>query len=136
MNKPARAARGKRAALLAGFFLCAALLPALPARAARFSGDYLLQVCAADKNGKELSPGSHIACQAYIAGVMDYHSLMRSLGIAPSMDFCVPDNVGLYEVQARVASYIFRNRHEQGPFIASPGVAMALYQAYPCKTKK
>ncbi len=118
------------------FLSCVVSFSLAPAWAARFSGDYLLQVCASDKNGKELSPGSHIACQAYIAGILDYHNLMRSLGVAPTVDFCVPEEIGLYEIQGKVASYIFRNRHEQGPFIASPGVAMAMYQAYPCGKKK
>ena len=102
------------------------------AQAARFSGDYLLQVCVSDKEGKELLPGSHVACQAYIAGILDYHNLIKSLGTAPSVDFCVPDGVGLTEIQHRVASYLYRNKHEQGPFIASPGVALALFQAFPC----
>lgn len=132
MNKAERVMRGIFPVFLLSFFL----LSFLPAQAARFSGDYLLQVCASDKNGKELSPGSHIACQAYVAGILDYHSLMRSLGAAPSLDFCVPEEENLYEIQGKVVSYIYRNRHEQGPFIASPGVAMALYQAYPCGKKK
>jgi hypothetical protein len=103
------------------------------ARAANFSGDYLLQMCASDEQGRELSPGSHIACQAYIAGILDYHSVLKTLGTAPSVDFCVPDDVGLNEVQKKVTAYLFRNKHEQGPFIASPAVALALFQAYPCK---
>ncbi|MCB1721859.1 MAG: hypothetical protein KDI11_08910, partial [Alphaproteobacteria bacterium] len=63
----------------------------VPAVAARFSGDYLLQVCGSDKQGNELLSGGHIACQAYISGLMDYHNLIRSLGTAPSVDFCVPE---------------------------------------------
>jgi hypothetical protein len=109
---------------------------ALPAHAARFTGEYLLQVCASDKNGKEIVPGGHIACQAYIAGVMDYHNLIKSMGTAPGIDFCVPDQEGMYNVQRRVTSYVFRKRSEHAAFIASPGVALALYGAYPCKGKK
>lgn len=108
------------------------LLFCIPAQAARFSGDYLLQMCASDKNGKELSPGGHIACQAYIAGILDYHNLIRSMGAAPSVDFCVPEDVGLNKLQRDVASYIFKNKKEHGAFIASPGVALGLYNAYPC----
>lgn len=109
------------------------LVLSVPVNAARFSGDYLLQVCAADQGGKETVPGGHIACQAYIAGILDYHNLIRSLGTAPSVDFCVPESATLNEVHNKVRSYIYKNHHEQGPFIASPGVALALYQAYPCK---
>jgi hypothetical protein len=111
--------------------LCFAIVPQVSA--ANFSGDYLLQVCSSDKQGRELSPGSHIACQAYIAGILDYHSVLKTLGTAPSIDFCVPDGVGLNEVQKKVTAYLSRNKHEQGPFIASPGVSLALFQAYPCK---
>ena len=102
------------------------------AQAARFSGEYLLNMCASDKNGKELVKGGHIACQAYIAGVLDYHNLIRSLGTAPSVDFCVPANATLNDLQKRVVSYIFRNKNEHAKFIASPGVALALYEMFPC----
>ena len=100
--------------------------------AARFSGEYLLQVCGVDEKGKELVDGGHIACQAYIAGVLDYHNLIRSLGTAPSVDFCVPSDTGLTALQRRVTSYIFKNRGEHESFIASPGVALALFAHYPC----
>jgi Rap1a immunity proteins len=111
-------------------------LAAQPAEAARFSGDYLLQMCASDKNGKELVPGGHVACQSYIAGVIDYHNLIRSLGTAPSVEFCLPESVGLNEVQDKVAAYIYKNKQEHGAFVASPAVALALYNSYPCGKKK
>jgi len=117
------------------FLLCFVLLP-LPTHAAQFSGDYLLQVCLSDKNGKELSPGSHVACQAYIAGILDYHNFIRSLGTAPSLEFCVPEGTGLYEIQSKVVQYLAHHRQDQGPFIASPAVTLALYNAYPCKKPK
>ncbi len=105
-------------------------------RAAQFSGSYLIQVCASDKEGKELVPGGHIACQGYISGVLDYHNLIRSLGTAPSIDFCVPDDVNLNGVQATVVNYLIRNEDDHGNFIAAPGVALALFEAYPCNKKK
>lgn len=106
------------------------------ARAAQFSGSYLLHVCGVDENRKELAPGGHIACQSYIAGVLDYHNLLRSLGAAPSIDFCVPESTTLEELHIRVYSYIFKHRKEHGAFTAAPAVALALNQAYPCKQKK
>ncbi len=109
-----------------------ALMAVSSARAAQFSGDYLLQVCGVNAQGEELVEGGHIACQAYIAGVMDYHGLIRSLGTAPSVDFCVPEDMSMHEIQKNVVNCIHENHHEQGPFIASPGVALALFQAYPC----
>ncbi len=116
-----------------GVLLCSLCMP--PVRAAEFSGDYLLQVCASDKDGKELSPGSHIACQAYIAGILDYHNLISSLGTAPSLEFCVPEGTSLYEIQRKVVRHLFRNKQDQGPFIAAPAVALALFNAYPCGHK-
>lgn len=113
--------------------LLLAVLFTMPVQAARFSGQYLLQVCGSDEEGRELVEGGHIACQAYIAGVLDYHNLIRSLGTAPSVDFCVSDDVTMKDIQSQVSSYIFENHHEQGPFIASPGVALALFSAYPCE---
>ncbi|MCE7887844.1 MAG: hypothetical protein DYH13_10140 [Alphaproteobacteria bacterium PRO2] len=107
-----------------------------PAQAARFSGDYLLQMCLSDKNGKELVPGGHVACQSYIAGVLDYHNLIRSLGTSPSVEFCVPENVGLNQLQKDVASYLYKNKSQHGAFIAAPAVALALFNAYPCGKKK
>ena len=104
-----------------------------PAQAARFSGDYLLQMCASDKDGREVVPGGHIACQAYIAGVMDYHTLLRSMGTAPSVDFCVPEGTSMGQLQLDVFRYIYRNRKMHGQFTATPGVALALYERYPCR---
>jgi len=106
-----------------------------PAHAARFSGDYLLQMCASDKDGNELVPGGHTACQSYISGVMDYHNLIRSMGTSPSVEFCVPETVGLNELQEKVAAYIFKNKKQHGAFVASPAVALALYNYYPCGKK-
>lgn len=106
-----------------------------PSNAVRFTGDYLLHVCASDEQGRELVAGGHIACQAYIAGIMDYHNILKTMGTAPSVDFCVPDDVGLYKVQSKIQSYIFRNRQQHSSFIAAPGVALGLFTAFPCKRR-
>lgn len=106
---------------------------AAPASAARFSGEYLLSMCGSDRNGRELAPGGHIACQAYIAGVLDYNNLIRSLGTAPSVDFCVPEGVSMNDLQEQVVSYLLRNREDHAKFIAAPGVALALFEIFPCK---
>ncbi len=103
------------------------------AQAARFSGKYLLHVCASDANGKELVEGGHIACQAYIAGVLDYNTLIQSLGTAPSVEFCVPDNVDMNLLQKQVYSYVYQTRKLHNSFIAAPAIALALHGYYPCK---
>lgn len=111
------------------------LIPPVSARAAQFSGDYLLSMCSSDAQGKELVAGGHIACQAYIAGVLDYHNLVKSLGTAPSVNFCVPEGVTMNQLQMVVARYLQMRRSQHGSFIAAPGVALALFSAYPCKKK-
>lgn len=103
--------------------------------AREFSGAYLLQMCASAESGTELVPGGHIACQSYIAGVIDYHVLLRSLGTAPSIDFCIPDSVTLDLIQKVVALYLMRNR-QHAEFVAAPAVSLALYQSWPCKAAK
>ncbi len=108
----------------------------LKAHAARFTGNYLLEMCAVDKDGKEIVAGGHALCQSYIAGLLDYHNLMRSMGGAPSVDFCVPDGEPLNKLQNVVAAYLYKNKNDHGSFVASPGVALALYGSYPCKKKK
>ena len=122
---------GNRALL--GFVALALLACPLQAQAARFSGEYLLKVCASDKDGKELIEGSHIACQAYIAGVLDYHNLLSSLGTSPSIAFCVPEDASMNDLQKGVTRYLYLNRSEHAKFVAAPGVALALYKLFPCE---
>ncbi|HEY8190973.1 MAG TPA: Rap1a/Tai family immunity protein [Alphaproteobacteria bacterium] len=106
-----------------------------PAQAARFSGAYLYQICNMDKNGKEIVKGGHTACQAYIAGVIDYHTLLQSMKIAPKIDICIPTNTPSATLHAVVLKYLAKNNtHDE--FVAAPAVTMALYGAYPCKRGK
>lgn len=109
---------------------------ALPAQAARFTGNYLLEMCASDAKGKELVPGGHAVCQSYIAGQVDYHKLLQSLNNPPAINFCVPEDVPLSKLQNIVARYLLENKNEHGSFIASPAISLALYNAYPCNKKK
>lgn len=107
-----------------------------PAFAVRFTGGYLMQMCGVDKDGKEVAPGAHSACQSYISGVVDYHVLIRSLGTAPSVDFCIPKNVTLNDLQLIVETYLFKHEQEHRDFVAAPAVALALYEAFPCSSSK
>jgi hypothetical protein len=119
--------------------LLCALLFAAPARAEDtagfFSGAYLADMCASDKRGKEMIKGGHTACQAYIAGVIDYHKLMKSLGTAPTIDFCVPNTVPMRRLQNIVWVFLAQNQ-QHTDFIASPAVSLALYEYYPCPVAK
>lgn len=114
-------------------FTCLALtLIPLRAEAARFSGAYLLQLCDMDGKGREKLKGGHIACQAYIGGVIDYHNVLQSLKIAPSVDICIPQETGSQELHAVVLAFLLRHT-EHDSFVAAPAVTMALYEAYPCE---
>jgi hypothetical protein len=114
--------------------LAVLLFPA-SAGAAQVSGDYLMSVCAMDKDGKEIVPNGHVTCQSYIAGVMDYHSFTKSLGIASSFDFCIPKDLSLFEIHTKVQAFLLKHAAQYGPFIASPAVMVALNEAYPCVKK-
>lgn len=102
------------------------------AQSAEFSGNYLLKVCSSDPQGNEQVAGGHTACQAYIAGIVDYHKLIKSLKTAPGVDFCIPEQTTLAEMQQAVVIYLSGTRKHDG-FIASPAVAIALHKAFPCR---
>jgi hypothetical protein len=99
---------------------------------ALISGAYLLELCKRDQNGKETVAGGHSACQAYIAGLIDYHNLLRSLGTSPNIDLCVPPTAKLNDLQDIVWKYLDRNAYHDS-FIAAPAVSLALFQVFPCK---
>jgi len=100
--------------------------------AAQFSGEYLIKVCSVNKYGNEVVKGGKIACQAYIAGVIDYHNMLRAMDLTSDMNFCIPDGVTLNEIQLRVLAYMYKRAKLHRKFIAAPGVAMALFSIYPC----
>lgn len=99
---------------------------------ALISGAYLLELCKRDPDGKEQIEGAHIACQSYIAGLVDYHNLLRSLGTSPNIDLCVPNTVKLNDLQDIVWQYLNVNNHHDA-FIAAPAVSLALFEVFPCK---
>ncbi|MBU0859728.1 MAG: hypothetical protein KJ667_07300 [Alphaproteobacteria bacterium] len=105
------------------------------AHAARFSGKYLLELCDFGPDGKEKIAGGHAACQAYIAGVLDYHAFLQGMKIAPKTDICVPQSATMNQVHAVVLKYLKANTQHDG-FVAAPAVTTALYQVYACRKKK
>ena len=110
----------------------ALLIITLPAQAGHFSGAYLRQLCTLTEEGEEILNRGATACQAYILGIVDYHNLIQSLGTAPSVELCVPDNISPNDLQRVVVSYL--NKHYQhDSFNAAPAVALALFKRYPCK---
>lgn len=100
-----------------------------------FSGSYLRELCQRNAKGKETVKGGHTACQSYIAGIIDYHMLMKSLGTAPTIDFCVPNTEKMSKLQDIVWVYLESNR-QHSDFIAAPAVTLALYEYYPCRKRR
>ena len=91
-----------------------------------------MKLCESNADGSEVIQGSHTACQSYIAGIVDYHKLLRTLGTSPSIDFCVPNTAKLNDLQSIVWNYLESNAHHDA-FNAAPAVNIALFSYYPCK---
>jgi Rap1a immunity proteins len=115
-------------------FLC--LIPQKAEAAALFSGEYLIQICDVDGRGNEKVKGGMAACQSYISGVIDYHNMLRSMDLTSNMNFCVPHDITLNELQMNVLGYLKRNKKLHRNFVAAPAVAMALFSTYPCSKKR
>ena len=90
-------------------------------------GTVLAESCAAGSN-----PAAINRCVGYVAGVIDYHVVMQSLGTNPTTDFCLPKELQVEEAAVSVIAYIKAHPHQAG-FIAAPAVALALNALYPCR---
>ena len=108
------------------------MLSSNSANAAQFSGEYLIKVCAVDFTGRELVKGGKIACQAYISGVIDYHNMLRAMDLTSDMNFCIPEDTSLNELQIRILAHLYKRAKLHRKFTAASGVAMALFSLYPC----
>ena len=126
----------KKALYLAVICLCL-WLPVRQAHAAYVTGGDLVKSCSSDDTQDLFS------CMHYIAGVIDYHVMMQSLGTAPTTDFCLPENLPLEKAAVVVMRYL-KKSPQHTDFIAAPAVIMALHEKFPCgpirvpveKTKK
>lgn len=137
MIKHLRHSRAMRAAMIIPAFAGMLLLPTFALAqdtSGFFSAAYLQKLCERNAKGKEVVKGGHTACQAYIAGTIDYHKLMKSLGTAPTIDFCVPNTEKMSKLQDIVWVFLKQNG-QHTDFIAAPAVTLALYEYYPCPKK-
>lgn len=96
-----------------------------PASAAYVTGDELAASCEGD------TPQDIFTCTGYIAGVIDYHVIMQSLGTTPTIDFCLPETLSLDAAAFTVMQYL-KKAPQHDSFIAAPTVTMALHEKYPC----
>lgn len=103
---------------------------ARPAGAAYVTAGDLLTLC------RSPDEKDRFGCMAHIAGIVDYHVMMQSLGTEPaSADFCLPDDLPLDKVAAAVTDELAASP-QSGSFIAAPAVLLALSKAYPCAAPK
>ena len=114
------------------FFLLSSQTHAQKQTGPLFSGAYLLELCKRDALGGEMVKGGHTACQAYIAGVIDYQDILISLGTKTSVDMCVPNTAKMNDLQDIVWVYLERNSQHDA-FNAAPAVILALNNVFPCK---
>ena len=119
------------------FFICVAIFifSIKTAQAEPLNGDGLMQICRPDPStaAKTKDDGRIDRCRHYISGVMDYHSLLNSLGTIPvGANFCVPFNTSELDIQKAVYAFLKEHpRYADRP--AVPAVAVALSRAFPCK---
>lgn len=114
--------------LVLGASLC---LAALPAQAGITIGA-LSQLCGFDASGKELAVGAHAGCQSYIAGIVDYHDLFKSVGkTSAAVDFCLPPTLTYSDIQRVVLEYLqSHSQYANSP--AASAVVVALHKEFSC----
>jgi len=114
----------KKVSLLTGIFMCL-LFYGEQARAAYVTGNDLVTSCMGE------SPQEIFSCFNYVAGVIDYHTMMQSLGTVPVIDFCLPKSLPIDQAALAVLTYL-KKSPQHASFIAAPAVIMALQKTYPC----
>jgi hypothetical protein len=104
----------------------AVLCPARPARAQFVATRELEHECLSKKK-EDIA-----ACVNYVAGVVDYHVMLQSLGTAPTIDFCLPASITKEQAAMIVMAYL-STRPQHDAFIASAAIPLALNKAFPCR---
>jgi len=91
------------------------------------TGDTLKLYCSSEESGDV------IACANYIAGIIDYHVFMQTMGVMHDFGFCIPEGVTIEAASFVVMKYL-KSSPYYDPFIGASSVIMALHSQYPCKT--
>jgi len=113
--------------LLLSFSLLSFPTAQAQAKAAYLTSNDLLVLC------KSAKKNDLVNCHGYMAGIIDYHNLVKTLGRAPSVDFCIPAQISIEQVTKTVLKYLAKSpQHDY--FIAAPAVALALYKEFPCSS--
>lgn len=90
------------------------------------TGEELVRNCISE------SKQDNTACIYYIAGVIDYHSVLQSLAIAPTIDFCMPASISKEQAAVLVLAYM-RQSPQHDAFIAATSIPLALNKVFPCR---
>ncbi|MBI1215582.1 MAG: hypothetical protein GC185_07175 [Alphaproteobacteria bacterium] len=102
------------------------LAPVRPAQAQYVATAELERDCLS-KNKEDIA-----ACVNYVAGVIDYHVMLQSLGTAPTISFCLPANLTKEQAAVVVMAYL-RTRPQHDAFIAAAAIPLALNKTFPCR---
>lgn len=102
---------------------------ATPARAMYMSSADLSARCQSDR-----SEDIH-ACTSYVAGVIDYHLLLQSLGTNPTMPFCMPESINMQQAAVIVMAYL-KTAPQHDAFVAASAIPLAINKAFPCAAPK
>lgn len=124
--KTASGIGGFCAAVFCAVALCLGLAAPRAASAQYVATSDLLKMCMSeDKTDMR-------GCVHYVAGVIDYHIMMQSLGTAPTIDFCLPQSITMPQAAVIVVAYLRQNPGHDA-FIAAGSIPLAMNKVFPCK---
>ncbi|HYD17100.1 MAG TPA: Rap1a/Tai family immunity protein [Patescibacteria group bacterium] len=107
-------------------FLAMSAVPSGIAQAQYYATKDLAAECLSAKREEMAS------CIGYVAGVIDYHLLMQSFGTAPTIDFCLPQDISKEQAAVIVMAYL-RGATEHDEFTAAATIPLALNKVFPCR---
>lgn len=100
----------------------------MPAKA--MTGEELYRICKDNNKGEK--EAAQTACTAYILGIIDYQTLLKSVDITPGINFCMPAQYSTTTLGKIFTNYIEKQpRH--GPYLASAAVSLSLADVFPCQ---
>ena len=74
-------------------------------------------------------------CAGYIAGIVDFHTVARTVESLPFDMFCLPKNISTAQVIREVTRYLEANPdklHDLAAYL----VVLALHETYPCREEQ
>ena len=70
-------------------------------------------------------------CAGYVAGIVDFHTVVTTVEAIPDDMFCLPENITTAQVIRVVTKYL-ENNPEKHHDLAGYLVVLALRESYPC----